>query len=237
MRACCDIEGAAPAAAAEDNTLAGGPPADMTEPSTGLTFPGESPDGLPILGVGVRSKFGFNVYAVGVYAKVDDAMNAGDILAELLPHNVDKEVVIKMARGVGAEKMTSALDEAMSGSAEAKEAFKKAMMEISPSEITDKHQMRFTSVTAEEGPGLKIEFSSPGGELAEKTVAAEGLSEMFADVFLGVKGTGVSPDLQDSIKATFPRRLAALSGAAEPIDVGGAPAKKGACQGCACSIQ
>ncbi|GEM_PF-6323786 len=47
-------------------------PTSVKEPRTGVSFAKEHTNGQLLLGVGCRSKFGFKVYAVGLYIRPSD---------------------------------------------------------------------------------------------------------------------------------------------------------------------
>ena len=90
---------------------AAGDDGKVKEPVTGVSFAAVDPDGLGLLGVGVRKKLVFNVYAGALYVEVA-AMAAGleSLAEEKLFHAVihgefKKRIVMHFVRDVGADRV------------------------------------------------------------------------------------------------------------------------------------
>jgi Chalcone isomerase-like len=89
------------------------------ERATGQTFADSVPFAQELLGVGVRTKGPFKVYAVGLYsnrAKVAakaKGKSEADVKRHLPEIIYDGTLTLKMARDVASETMTSALSEAV----------------------------------------------------------------------------------------------------------------------------
>ncbi len=102
---------------------------DVTEPRTGQKFAAKSGD-MSLLGIGVRSKFMFKVYAIGLYA-ADSALSgplaahkgkttSPEFYKDLIWGDFPKQVVLKFTRGLGQGKIQEAMREALAGADKAK---------------------------------------------------------------------------------------------------------------------
>ena len=137
--------------------LLGGAAADLTEPKTSLKFP-EKRSGAALSRLGVRYKGPIKVYAVGEYA--------------------DGTYMLKMSYGVGAQKMTSALADALKPRCSDKKA------------IAEFEEATLKGLPNGAPKGTKLVFSTSGGKLGitinDKvvgTVKSKVLASAFANVY------------------------------------------------------
>ena len=88
------------------------------EPAGKAVF-ADKKDGLDLAGLGIRKKGPINVYSVALYAAkapcVKDCNNCEEykMPAKVAEGNYAKEIVLKMSRSVGAEKMAGAISDAV----------------------------------------------------------------------------------------------------------------------------
>jgi hypothetical protein len=102
---------------------------DVTEPRSGKTFAAKSGE-MSLLGTGVRTKWMFKVYAIGLY--VSDSALSGSLAVhkgkttspefykDLIWLDAPKQVVLKFTRNVGQSKIQEAMREALVGADKAK---------------------------------------------------------------------------------------------------------------------
>ena len=102
---------------------------DVTEPRTGQKFAAKSGE-MSLLGVGVRSKWMFKAYAIGLYAS--DSALSGPLAAhkgkttspefykDLIWGDFPKQMVLKFTRGLVQSKIQRAMREALEGADKAK---------------------------------------------------------------------------------------------------------------------
>jgi hypothetical protein len=95
---------------------------EVAEPGSGVKFAAKMND-MSLVGVGLRKKVFFKVYAIGLY--VSDQALAGPLAAhkgkaatpalykELLTGDYSREVVLKFTRDIGKEKIQEAMREAL----------------------------------------------------------------------------------------------------------------------------
>jgi hypothetical protein len=87
--------------------------ADVQEPSSGESF-AENSGGQALLGVGIRKKWGFKVYAMGLYA---DKEAAGKIqpgsYGAVVRGGFGKTVELRLLRTVNGEKIKSAFEDSL----------------------------------------------------------------------------------------------------------------------------
>jgi hypothetical protein len=88
------------------------------EPASKTVF-SDKKDGLDLAGLGIRKKGPINVYSVALYCakgpcvKDCGSCDASKLAAKVADGNYAKEVVLKMSRNVGAEKMAGAISDAV----------------------------------------------------------------------------------------------------------------------------
>ena len=88
------------------------------EPASKSVF-SDRRDGLELAGLGIRKKGPVNVYSVALYAAKAPCMreckncDRNKIATKLAQGNYAKEIVLKMSRSVGAEKMAVAISDAI----------------------------------------------------------------------------------------------------------------------------
>lgn len=161
--------------------LAGSARADVTEPETKLPFAEAITEGgtsYALAGVGVREKFGFDVYAVGLYlekgtgaaaakaavgGKVDDAARQNmKLFNAILDGKFAKVVHLKMARSVGGPKIKDGFIDSLSKNLDVNGADVKADVEkltkyLESAEATKGSEYKFTfgadGSLAAKGPG------------------------------------------------------------------------------------
>lgn len=170
------------------------------------------------------------MYAVGVYAAVQTTMSSAssEILAQLLPNSVEKQISLVMCRSVGLDSLLDAIDESMKlphseaeGSEQAvsqKEAsiakmqFKRAMLSVCSQTLDTGHQLHFKLQNSNGTPSITIEARRHGLGSTPATAQVSGnhICEMLADVYLGVHQEGVSETLQTSIKFNVPKVIRQL---------------------------
>ena len=87
--------------------------ANVREPSSGEAFT-EARGDQALLGVGIRKRWGFKVYAMGLYAERAGAnrLGAGDYRG-VVSGGFKKTVEIRLLRGISADKLRSAFEDAL----------------------------------------------------------------------------------------------------------------------------
>lgn len=89
--------------------------ADVKEESTGESF-AEMRGDQALLGVGVRKKWGFKVYAMGLYAQKDAAQKlAAGAYGAVISGGFAKTIELRLQRNVGSEKLRSAFEDSLAG--------------------------------------------------------------------------------------------------------------------------
>jgi hypothetical protein len=87
--------------------------ADVQEPSSGQSF-AEARGSQALLGVGIRKKWGFKVYAMGLYADKDAASKlAPGSYGAVVRGGFAKTVELRMLRTVAGEKIQGAFEDAL----------------------------------------------------------------------------------------------------------------------------
>lgn len=87
--------------------------ANVKEPSTGESFTDQKGD-QALLGVGVRKKWGFKVYAIGLYADKDRARSIRhNDYRGVVAGQFKKTIEIRMQRAVSASKIRDAFEDAL----------------------------------------------------------------------------------------------------------------------------
>jgi hypothetical protein len=87
--------------------------ADVQEPSSGESF-AEARGSQALLGVGIRKKWGFKVYAIGVYGDKDAASKiAPGSYGAVVRGGFAKTVELRMLRTVSGSKIASAFEDAL----------------------------------------------------------------------------------------------------------------------------
>lgn len=175
---------------------------DVTEPRTGQTFAAKSGE-MSLLGIGVRNKWMFKVYAIGLYAS--DSALSGQLAAhkgkttspefykELIWGDFPKQVVLKFTRGLGQAKIQGAMREALEGADKAK---------------TDQFVSYFPEV--KEGQECVIAWA-PGGTL-EVLMAGQAKPPIAdKDFAAAVFGIWLRPTpIQEDVKAALVSRAGGL---------------------------
>ncbi len=89
--------------------------ANVREPSSGESFT-EARGDQSLLGVGIRKRWGFKVYAMGLYAERTGAtrLGAGDYRG-VVSGGFKKTVEIRLLRSISADKLRSAFEDALGG--------------------------------------------------------------------------------------------------------------------------
>mmetsp|Transcript_6826 Transcript_6826/g.9936 ORF Transcript_6826/g.9936 Transcript_6826/m.9936 type:complete len:220 (-) Transcript_6826:127-786(-) len=178
----------------------------MTETSTGSIFPAKLSDkNLEVIGVGVRRKGPIKVYSVGLYASeklkqrlstLSRTKDKATALASLRSAATEEDVsfLLKMNWKVGAEKMASAIADAVSPRHTGK-----------PSQVEELKGLIFTGVAGKGGatPGTTFQFdcSKKGVDVSvdgksQGGVSSSELSKAFCDIYLDDKS--VSASLKDN---------------------------------------
>lgn len=198
-------------AAAGAPALAAG--ATTVEPATSISFD-DSFNGVPLVGVGVRYKWGLvKVYAVGAYLEnaQECAASGSGLFEGLLNSTGRKAIQIKMARAVDAKVLVDALEEAFTPrlalpgrSNKGMAAFREAVVAVTGDKVGNGDVVSF-----EVGANGSIAVHATMGGAAVKSSPAPFVDKDVAfallDTYLGTAAPEVSPTLKDSIK----KRLAA----------------------------
>ena len=175
---------------------------DVTEPRTGLKFAAKSSE-MSLLGMGVRTKWMFKVYAVGLY--VSDSALSGSLAVhkgkttspefykDLIWLDSPKQVVLKFTRNLGQSKIQEAMREALVGADKAK---------------TDTFVSYFPEV--KEGQECVISWA-PGGTLEVLMAGQAKPAIADKDFAAAVFGIWLRPNpIQDDIKAGLVSRAGGL---------------------------
>lgn len=172
--------------------------ADFTERSTGLKFPEKRGSAL-LNRMGVRYKGPIKVYAVGEYA--------------------DGTYMLKMSYGVGAQKMTSALADALKprcSDAKSIEAFEECLLKGLPNGAPKGTKLVFSTG----GSALKVAVN----DKAVGTISSKKLASAFANIYCDSKAVcnmaAVSEDGEVASSGFLTPRKGALIGAAAGYALG-----------------
>jgi len=209
---------------------------ELEEKESGIKFPGSNPDGLPLLGVGIRTKtfMKVKIYAVGLYGAVTSSWSNKQQRAnrQLIANTVPKQVEFCMLREVTTDQMADAMDEMMQipdeaevkqAARQAKQQFKAALHQIFPNGKIKEHcRILLTAFPRDKNTaaGVRCTNNDTGSTNA---VISPYLSEMLFDPFLGVKAECITPTLQKSVKENLPLVLERM--AAKAIQNGQASAQ------------
>ena len=175
---------------------------DVTEPRTGLKFAAKSSE-MSLLGMGVRTKWMFKVYAIGLY--VSDSALSGSLAVhkgkttspefykDLIWLDSPKQVVLKFTRDLGQSKIQEAMREALVGADKAK---------------TD----QFVSYFPEVKEGQECVLSWAQGGTLEVLMAGQAKPAIAdKDFAAAVFGIWLRPNpIQDDIKAGLVSRAGGL---------------------------
>ena len=174
---------------------------DVTEPSTGQSFPAaRTVDGksFTLLGTGVRKKFMFKVYAMALYAESSDGKKAfaagGDHGATWVAHGgFDKLGIMHFMRDVESEKTRGAYTETLAD----------ALADSSPIKASAQQFIALFDHDMKKGEELSVHTSSDGKVVIDqagtkKTMQAPpALVKAIWEIWLGKKP--VSEDLRSSL--------------------------------------
>mmetsp|Transcript_4941 Transcript_4941/g.6396 ORF Transcript_4941/g.6396 Transcript_4941/m.6396 type:complete len:240 (+) Transcript_4941:32-751(+) len=173
------------------------------EPATKLQF-AETLEGLKLLGVGVRYKWGLvKVYAVGYYA--DAASSSPSLWQDLLESPKRKAIVIKMARNIDSQKLVDALEEAfkprlaLPGRSDANfPLLRKMILEVAGEQCNAGDEFIFECV----GASSIVVKANKGGKAFQtnEPFVDRDISFALFDTYLGASLPEVSPTLKSSIK-------------------------------------
>lgn len=170
----------------------------VKEPRTGVEFQQKRSDGKTLLGMAVRSKFGFKVYAVAFYADLSERFSrerGGKPERWLISSEVPRVLVIHFVRNVPGKKMQETFRENM------RENMTEKDLEGSREEL----ERFFATMANGARKGERVEFErldkrvriSAGGKVIYETSDPAVMNAFFA-VYFGPKS--VAPDLPRGVK-------------------------------------
>jgi hypothetical protein len=175
---------------------------DVTEPRTGLKFAAKSGE-MSLLGMGVRTKWMFKVYAIGLY--VSDSALSGPLAVhkgkttspefykDLVWVDSPKQVILKFTRNLGQSKIQEAMREALVGADKVK---------------ADQFVSYFPEV--KEGQECVLSWA-PGGTLEVLMAGQAKPAIADKDFAAAVFGIWLRPNpIQDDIKAGLVSRAGGL---------------------------
>lgn len=169
--------------------------ANVKEPSTGESFTDQKGD-QALLGVGVRKKWGFKVYAIGLYAEKDraKAIKHADYRG-VVAGQFKKTIEIRMQRAVSASKIRDAFEDALEESCAGVPEYQRFLGYF-------QGELNKGTVILLRTSGPTLEVSIDG--VAKPALTSPKLTGALLNVWLGPK------PIDDDLKESLVGRLGAL---------------------------